>query len=540
MTVKAKSNPKREPQRTRSDYHVEAIERGLDILRLFGSERPTLSLVEIGRLLHAVPSTTLRIVNTLEDMGFLEALPNSTAYRAGPSALKLGHAYITGSDIRAAAAAPLSRLRDAGGESVSLGVLVDEWVYFIDHVRTAEPMSVEVPVGARHSLASTAAGKSMLAFMRPGDAAAALSNAKRSRDDLRKDLGLAKIKGYAMQDEEFAAGTRSIAAPVFDRHQRPVGAVSVAVAVGRYELAELERQFSPLVIGCAAEISARLRTSRHLPDPASTELPSEPELGLEPGVADARSRYHVEALARGLMALRAFSGTRPRVSLTELAKRTGSLMPTAFRVMSTLVSLGYATVDETDSRYELTPKVLELGYEGLSWLSFSDFVAPRLQRFQEETHLNIFLSVLTGDAAVDILSLVRPGSLSTLGRRYPLYCTPAGKVLLSFMEPDARRAILSQVELSKRAPKTLTDPDALEAEIARVRARGYSVSMDEYLPGVRGVGVPVLGADGTCIAAVACTVPGAMSRSTSEWDLMIRQAVDLSQDLSGRVAARFN
>lgn len=547
MTVKTKARPRRAAEGAKTGYHVEAIERGLDILRLFSSERPTLTLIEISRLVAAVPSTTLRIVSTLEGLGFLESLPSTGAYRAGPSALRLGHALVTGYRLRNLAQESLARLCELGGENASLSVLAESSVFFIDRVLTREPMSIELPIGAKLPAYCTAAGKAILSASGDSVVKAVLGasqlrrvarNTVVSRDEIRAQLVAARAKGYALQDEEVASGTRSIAAPIIGVDGKAAGAVSVAVAAGRYELAELERHLSPYIVGCAAEISARLRTVA--PEAAADEAePAEASAFEAANAADNRSRYHVEALARGLMTLRSFSGSSPRLSLTEIAHRTDSLLPTAYRVMATLTALGYTRAG-VDGRYELAPKVLELGYEGLVWFSLTDFIAPRLQKFHEESGLNIFVSVQAAGAALDIFSLVRPGSLSTLGRSYPLYCTPGGKVLLSYIEKSAQHALLAEIKLVKRTPRTVTDIAALESELDEARVRGYSTSIDEYLPGVSGVGVPLLNSAGECIASIACTLPSGQTLSPAKWDLVVRQARDLSEDLSGRLAARFS
>lgn len=549
MSVKSKAAPRRTAEPAKTAYHVEAIQRGLDILQLFCSERPSLTLIEISRLVSAVPSTTLRIVSTLEDLGFLESVPAGGSYRAGPSALRLGHAFVTGSRLRNLAQESLARLCELGGENVSLGVLVDSSVFFIDRVLTREPMTIELPIGARLPAYCTAAGKAILAASSDQLVKAVLgaSQLKRmarntvvTREEIHAQLATTRAKGYALQNEEFASGTRSIAASILGADGKAVGAVSVAVAAGRYKLAELERHLSPYIVGCAAEISARLRAAGEetLEPPVEEAQDTAPEPAAA-ATSDNRSRYHVEALARGLMMLRSFSGTAPRLSLTEMAQRTDSLLPTAYRVMATLNTLGY-TRTGPDGRYELTAKVLELGYEGLVWFGLTDFIAPRLQKFHEETGLNIFISVLTSGAALDILSLVRPGSLSTLGRTFPLYCTPGGKCLLSYMEKKAQHALLADIELVKRTSRTVTDIRALEEELDEARARGYASSIDEYVPGVSGVGVPLINSAGECIASIACTLPSGQTLTRPEWDLVVRQARDLSEDLSGRLAARFS
>jgi IclR family pca regulon transcriptional regulator len=543
LLTKTKRKPTRPP--TERSYHVEAIERGLDVLALFRADRPTMSLVEISRLVDAVPSTTLRIVNTLEDLGFLEAVPGQGTYRAGVASLRLGHAMIAGSPIRALARPSLVRLRDAAHEAVSLGVLQDESVYFVDYCGTDDPLALPMPVGARVPAHCSAAGKAMLAFSHPRAVSSALdpANLKRigprtrtSRGEIVTELSKIRLDGYAIADEEVAGGMRSIAAPVLDLERRPVAAIAVAVGSGRYEVDELRRVIAPLLIGAAAEVSARWRAERdkaRLTDEASEDARAPP-------APAGRSRYHVEALSRGLSTLLAFSPAHARLTLTDIAQRTDSLMSTTFRVVATLSALGYVRTDESTGQYELAPKVLALGFEGLAWLNLAELSLPRLLRFHAETGRSLYLSVLGGDLAVDIVSLGRPGLMSTLGRSYPLYCTPGGKILLAFMPDERREEVLRTLDLVRRTPRTLVDRDQLRAELATIREKGYSVVRDEFLPGSCGAGVPLRDSRGACVASLAAVVRGAESTGEAVIDTLIAQIRDAGDDLSARLSLRFS
>lgn len=531
-------------------YHVEAIQRGLDVLALFRADRPSLTLIEISRLVAAVPSTTLRIVNTLEDLGFLESVPGQGAYRAGPSALRVGHAMIAGSRLRASVHPSLERLRDASREAVSLGEMQGASVYFIDHLGTDDPMALSMPVGAMLPAYCTAAGKAMLAYSSTGAVGAALqaSHLKRlaprtrtSREDIVRELEAIRQEGFAIQDEEVAVGMRSIAAPVLDGSKRAIAAITVAVGSGRYEMAELKRIIAPLVVGAAAEAGARWRADDVVAGAAPALPVPDGDGATSDGPADAeRSRYHVEALARGLLTLLAFTPAAPRLSLTEIAQRTDCLISTTFRVVATLTALGYVRADEASGRYELSPHALSLGYDGLAWLNLAELALPRLLRFQAETGHSVYLSVLGGDVAVDILSLGRPGVMSTIGRSYPLYCTPGGKILLAYM-PDAKRdEVLHSLELAQRAPRTLVDRDALRAELAVVRERGFSMVREEFLPGSCGVGVPVLDSAGRCVASLAVVYRGSGVATDAVLDEMRVRTREAGDDLSARLAWRFS
>jgi DNA-binding IclR family transcriptional regulator len=161
-------------------------------------------------------------------------------------------------------------------------------------------------------------------------------------------------------------------------------------------------------------------------------------------------------------------------------------------------------------------------------------------RFEAETQVSVYLSVLAGDVAVDVLSLGRPGLMNTLGRSYPLYCTPGGKVLLAFMPQAQIHAIIGTVELIKWAPKTLVDRDILMADLELIRNRGYSVSDEEYLPGSCGVGVPIFNTAGECVASVGCVVRGSDRPKGEALEQLIVQSRALSEDLSNRLALRFS
>lgn len=235
-----------------------------------------------------------------------------------------------------------------------------------------------------------------------------------------------------------------------------------------------------------------------------------PRKKMAPAAQVPRSRYHVEALARGLQILSAFSADRAGLTIKEIADSTGHLPSTIFRVVMTLVDLGYLAADKKGAGYSLTANPVLLGYSALAGLTLEELAAPALQRLHRETEESVFLSVLVGDQAVDIVSLRRPGLLSTLGQRFPLYCTAGGKVLLAFLPDKQASSMINRLELLPLAPHTVTTRDGLGAEIEKVRKEGYSLVDQELVPGTYGVGAPVFDAEGMCIASVVITA--AMNR----------------------------
>lgn len=542
-TKRGRTRAESVPENAKARYHIEAIDRGLDILRQFSAEQPELSLAEISRLTSAVPSTTLRVVNTLEDLGFLESVHGQGGYRAGPAALHLGYNMIAGSRLREVARPSLERLTAVSQEAVALGLFFGDSIYFVDFHGTGEPLSIHTRIGTRLPVYCTAAGKAVLSVLEPDAAATIIDSSdlrpvaprtRTNRPDIESELRKTRSQGYAVQDEELAAGIRSVAAPIVDENGRPAAAVAIAVGASRYEAAELHRHIAPLVVGTAAEISARWRATV-----AQMSRAADNDARSIQNDADKRSRYHVEALSRGFNTLMAFEPEAPQLSLTEIIKRTDDMASTAFRVAATLTSLGYLRLDPVTNRYELTPKCLSLGYDSIVWLDMKDLLTPRLQRLRQETDGSIYLSVLGGTEAIDLVSLPRPGVMSTVGKRFPLYCTPGGKVWLAFMPAAESGQILDGIELVRRAPKTLIDRSRLEEELAAIRRDGYAVVEEENLPGVSGIGVPVFSSEGGCVASVALSISSATLTATEMKDRLLPLMRAASTDMSQRLRWRF-
>jgi IclR family transcriptional regulator, KDG regulon repressor len=94
---------------------------------------------------------------------------------------------------------------------------------------------------------------------------------------------------------------------------------------------------------------------------------------------------------------------------------------------------------------------------------------------------------------------------SQAGKVGPAYCTGVGKAMLAYMpEPALDRALLRQ-SFHAFTPQTLSTPDALRAELAAIRMRGYAFDREEHESGIICVAVPILSRAGQVIGALSVT-----------------------------------
>jgi IclR family transcriptional regulator, pca regulon regulatory protein len=216
-----------------------------------------------------------------------------------------------------------------------------------------------------------------------------------------------------------------------------------------------------------------------------------------------RAAHFVQSLERGLAVIRAFGADTPSLTLSEVARATGLTRAATRRFLLTLGDLGYVRTD--GRRFELTARVLELGYAFLSSLSLPEVAEPHLERLVSEVHESSSVSLLDGDDIVYVARVPTSRIMRVtinVGTRFPAYATSMGRVLLAGLEPDALDAYLERVALRRLTARTITAEPKLRAELARVRRQGWAMVDQELEEGLRSVAAPIRDGGGRVVAAV--------------------------------------
>lgn len=199
------------------------------------------------------------------------------------------------------------------------------------------------------------------------------------------------------------------------------------------------------------------------------------------------------------------------LSLSEICAELGLPKSSGHALLMTLVKRGYLREGRRERSYRLGPALFEIGsayISGTDLVADGQVVVSEVARACDET---VHLAVLDG---ADVLYIVKEEGtrtirmVSAVGKRFPAHGTGVGKILLSSLDdttlaerfPGAR-------PLAALTPQTITDPEALRAEVARIRSRGYALDHEESTPGLCCVAAPVYGAAGDIIAGMSISVP---------------------------------
>lgn len=244
-----------------------------------------------------------------------------------------------------------------------------------------------------------------------------------------------------------------------------------------------------------------------------TQLERPPTLWIwdDMGVTEAagsQPRSGAQSIERALGVLRCFEAGEKDLGITEIAKRTSLTISTAHRVTRALTEGGLLVQDTRTERYLLGPTLVVLGRQAADRLGY-DQARPALEDLSAATGESVNLGIRTGGEVQVVLDVASKAPLrfdQAPGTRVPLYVSAMGKCLLAGSD-ELERDIAGLGELARVTERTITDTDALRAELQEVRERGWALNDEERHPGVRAIAVPVHRPGGGVLAAIAVQGP---------------------------------
>jgi IclR family acetate operon transcriptional repressor len=245
---------------------VQSLTRGLSILQCLARAEGGLTLTDVAERLQLPPSTTHRLLSTLEKMAYVYQAGDLGLWYVGVEAFTVGSSFLANRDFVAHSHAYMRRLMEQSGETANLAILDGTEAVFIDQVQCREMMRTIVKLGSRVPLHASGVGKAIFASL-PDDQIDAILRVKglpritentiTAPETMWASVRVIRQRGWSFDDEEHALGTRCVAAPIYDEHAEPLGAISLAGPCSRLPDGRI-KQLGPMVSHIAEDITRRL------------------------------------------------------------------------------------------------------------------------------------------------------------------------------------------------------------------------------------------------------------------------------------------
>ncbi len=267
-------------RRDNSPDFIEAIARGLDVIRAFGPGQPVMSLAAVAAASDLPRPTARRILLTLEQLGYVRQVGGQLGhagpgtgqlgqatggYELTPRVLDLGMSYVLSRGLWEVARPHMAALVARTGESTSIAQLDGSDIVYVARVAVPKIVTLAVTIGTRFPAMQTSLGKVLLASLPPDEAERVLAEPSRSGiaprwqpDATERAAALREVRarGWALTDEQLAPGIRSVAVPLRDGDGRVIAALNVNSHAAETPLEVLTGKHLPLLLQTAGAISA--------------------------------------------------------------------------------------------------------------------------------------------------------------------------------------------------------------------------------------------------------------------------------------------
>jgi DNA-binding IclR family transcriptional regulator len=251
-------------------YTVPALARGLKLLGYFSGDDRELTGAQLARSTGWPRASVFRMLQTLEQAGFIERCGEGPVYKLGVAVLRLGFEYLASLELTEHGRSIIEALRDSAGYSAHLVIRDGREVVFVSKAAGRSALFHSIQVGARLPAHATVLGRVLLGGVTTQELATLYEDCPLKAHTPTTPTTLAALqtaiesdakRGWGISQGGFEAGISTIAAPVFNERHKVCAAISVTVPASRIDPAQVETLVA-YVRDAASALSQRLS---HLP-----------------------------------------------------------------------------------------------------------------------------------------------------------------------------------------------------------------------------------------------------------------------------------
>jgi len=208
--------------------------------------------------------------------------------------------------------------------------------------------------------------------------------------------------------------------------------------------------------------------------------------------------YKVPNLEKGIAVLELLSENTAGMTLQEIKNQLYISQTTAYRILNTLVRLGYLIYNESARKYKSSRKMLTVGFRSIQEHNLMEIVLPKLRELRDVVKETVCFGVMGPDKALFIEQAI--GShpfcfVLTPGKEIELHCSAPGKAMMAHYPDNVRDSFLAKMGYERHNARTIvTEADYL-VELEKVRKSGIAFDREEELGGVICIGAVILNYD---------------------------------------------
>lgn len=244
-----------------------SLARGLNVVQAFTQQHQQMTISQLSVKTGLSRAAVRRCLYTLAKLGFA-GTEDGSRYSLRPRMLTLSHSFTASNTLSTAAQPILERMSAQHQESFSVATLDGDDIVYVARTTVSRVMSVDLHIGSRLPAYCTSMGRVLLAhlpadqleqYLARVDFIAHTPRTVVSAERLRALLRTVRRNGYALCDQEFEVGLRSLAVPVHSSSGRVVATLNLSGSAPRLSTLDMQTRFMPHLRAAANELGVFLR-----------------------------------------------------------------------------------------------------------------------------------------------------------------------------------------------------------------------------------------------------------------------------------------
>lgn len=227
-------------------------------------------------------------------------------------------------------------------------------------------------------------------------------------------------------------------------------------------------------------------------------------------VKGAPSKYHVPNLERALEIIELLAKNSKGMNSSEIAAELNIPRNSIFRITATLHDRGYLNRDEDTKAFQLSHKLLVLGYNALTEETLVEKALERMRHLRDMFGETVPLGVLHGYEGMVIEEVPGIHSFRFVlepGRKFHLHTAAPGKAIVAYLPKSEQQKIFKKMIFKKYSSRTILNVEKYRRVLSKVRRDGYAIDHAEEIEGMHCLAAPIFNRHGSPFAAIWITGP---------------------------------
>ena len=227
-------------------------------------------------------------------------------------------------------------------------------------------------------------------------------------------------------------------------------------------------------------------------------------------INEVKNKYSIPMLEKVMELLEVLSKFQNGLTLQEIYSELNYSKTSVFRILATLLDLGYLGRNGDNNRYFISRKLFNLGVAALGESNIVERAIEPMTRLRDEVKESVMLGTLIGDKVILLEQVIGSHSFTFVlksGSSICVHASAPGKVLFSAQTDAHQKRLLSSMTFKSFNENTIITIEEFKAEIERTKQKGYGVDIEEEIEGVHCIGAPIYNQFGDAIACVWIAAP---------------------------------